>query len=89
MKPHKTLVLVKPFEPETKTSKGIIIADSAQKRRNIGTIVAVGDGTKKEPMFLKEGMTVYNVYGCGEKIEIEGIDHYLIQQRDILAKEIA
>lgn len=88
MKPHKTLVLVKPFEPETKTSKGIIIAESVQKRKNVGTIVAVGEGSKKEPMFLKEGMTVYNIQNCGEKIDIEGVDHYLIQQRDILAKEI-
>lgn len=89
MKPIKTLVLVKPFEPETKTSKGIIIADSVQKRRNIGTIIAVGDGTKKEPMLLKEGMVVYNIYNCGEKVEFNGTDHYLIEQRNILAKEIA
>jgi chaperonin GroES len=89
MKPNKTLVLVKPFEPETKTSGNIIIPQSAQKRRNIGTIVAVGDGTKKEPMLLKEGMIVYNIYGCGEKVEFNGTDHYLILQRDILATEIA
>lgn len=89
MKPNKTLVLVKPFEPETKTSGGIIIVDTAKKRKNVGTVVAVGVGTKKEPMLLKEGMIVYNIYNCGEKVEFNGTDHYLIEQRDILAKEIA
>lgn len=89
MKPHKTLVLVKPFEPDTKTSGGIIIADSVQKRKNVGIIVAIGDGSNSEPMVLKEGMTVYNIKDCGVKVDVNGEEHYLIQQRDILAKDIA
>lgn len=85
IKPNKTLVLVRPFEPETRTSNGIIVV--VPKRRNVGIVVAVGDGTKKEPMLFKEGLVVYNIQDCGERIPIDGVDHFLIQQRDVLAIE--
>ena len=85
IKPNKTLVLVRPLETPARTRGGIITV--LPKRRNVGIVVAVGSGTKKEPMFLKEGMTVYNIQDCGERVVVDGVDHFLIEQRDILAIE--
>jgi chaperonin GroES len=90
MQPIKTLVLVKPCKPDEKTENGLFfIPESFQKRKNKGEIVAVGKGTKDEPMLLKTGASVFNIKDCGVPVDINGEVHYLIQQRDILALDIS
>lgn len=87
MKPHKTVVLIKAFPSATISAGGILLPQNFNKRKNIGTIISVGEGTKNEPMLLKEGMVVYNIQGCGDGIDINGEPHFLVQQRDVLAIE--
>mgnify|MGYP000677903576 CR=1 FL=1 len=53
IKPLADRVLVEPSEAETKTSSGIIIPDSAKEKPQKGKIVAVGPGTKENPVTLK------------------------------------
>ena len=53
-------VLVKPLDPEMITSGGIIIPESARTTSTKGTVVAVGDGFRKEngemtPLKVKVG----------------------------------
>ena len=55
IKPLADRVLVEPSEAETKTSSGIIIPDSAKEKPQKGKIVAVGPGTKENPVTLKTG----------------------------------
>ena len=50
IKPLADRVLVEPAAAETKTSSGIIIPDSAKEKPQKGTVVAVGKGTKDEPV---------------------------------------
>ena len=50
IKPLADRVLVEPAAAETKTSSGIIIPDSAKEKPQKGTIVAVGSGTKDNPI---------------------------------------
>jgi len=50
IKPLADRVLVEPAAAETKTSSGIIIPDSAKEKPQKGTIVAVGAGTKENPI---------------------------------------
>lgn len=60
IKPLADRVLVQPAPGEEKVG-GIIIPDTAKEKPQRGTVVAVGDGTKDDPMVLKDGDTV--LYG--------------------------
>ena len=86
-KPLKDRVLIEPKEVEEKTSSGIIIPDSAKEKPQKGTVVAVGEGKKDEPMTVKEGDTV--IYGkySGTEIAIDGKDYLIMREEDILLKE--
>ena len=53
IKPLADRVLVEPAAAETKTSSGIIIPDTAKEKPQRGTVVAVGPGTKDNPVTLK------------------------------------
>lgn len=88
MRPLKTLILVKPDAPEANYNSFLIVPDAFRKRKNKGTIIATGDGTPKEPMLLKTGMTVFNIKDCGVPVMFNDEQHFLIQQRDILAQNI-
>ena len=78
-------VLVIPVNAESKTVGGIIIPDTAKEKPLKGTIVAVGPGTKDEPMVLKENdVVLYGKYS-GQEIEFEGIKYLLMNQSDIIA----
>ncbi|MDC0189497.1 co-chaperone GroES, partial [Flavobacteriales bacterium] len=53
IQPLADRVLVEPSAAETKTASGIIIPDSAQEKPQKGKIIAVGPGTKENPVTLK------------------------------------
>ena len=53
LKPLADRVLVEPSAAETKTTSGIIIPDTAQEKPQKGMIVAVGKGTKENPIKCK------------------------------------
>ena len=50
IKPLADRVLIEPVQAETKTASGIIIPDNAKEKPQKGKVVAVGKGTKDEPM---------------------------------------
>ena len=54
-------VIVKQEEAETTTASGIIIPDNAQEKPQKGKIVAIGKGTKENPITVKVGDTI--LYG--------------------------
>jgi chaperonin GroES len=61
LKPLADRVLVEPAEAEQKTAGGIIIPDTAKEKPQKGTVVAVGNGKKDEPLTVKVGDEV--LYG--------------------------
>ena len=61
IKPLADRVVVEPAEAETKTVSGIIIPDTAKEKPQRGKVVAVGNGTKDQPMTVKVGDEV--LYG--------------------------
>jgi chaperonin GroES len=77
-------IMVLPQEAETKTASGIIIPDSAKEKPQIGKVVLVGEGKKREPMELKEGDTVYYGKYSGTTLTIENVDYLLMSQTDVL-----
>ncbi len=86
IQPLADRVLVQPAAAEEKTVGGIIIPDSAKEKPLRGTVLAVGNGTKDEPMILKEGdQVLYGKY-AGTELEFEGEKYLIIKQQDVLAK---
>lgn len=85
IKPLADRVLVEPTEAETKTASGIIIPDNAKEKPQRGTVVAIGNGAKDEPLTVKVGDTVlYGKYG-GTDLKLEGKDYLMMRESDILA----
>lgn len=85
LRPLADRVLVEPSAAETKTASGIIIPDTAQEKPQQGTVVAVGNGKKDEPMTVKVGdMVLYGKYG-GTEIRHNGKDYLIMKEADIYA----
>ena len=85
IKPLADRVLVEPLEAETKTASGIIIPDTAKEKPQKGNVVAVGAGTKENPVSVKVGETVLYGKYSGTELKYEGKDYLIMKESDILA----
>ncbi len=85
IKPLADRVLVEPAAAEQKTASGIIIPDTAKEKPQKGTVVAVGNGKKDEPMTVKVGdVVLYGKYS-GNELNVDGVDYLIMRESDILA----
>ena len=85
IKPLADRVLVEPLEAETKTASGIIIPDTAKEKPQKGNVVAVGAGTKENPITLKVGENVLYGKYSGTELKLDGKDYLIMRESDILA----
>ena len=89
VKPLGDRVLVQPIEQEEVKKGGIIIPDTAKEKPQEGKVVATGPGKRDDngkliPMDVKKGDRVlYSKYG-GTEIKIDGKDHLIMREDDIL-----
>ena len=90
IKPLWDRVLVKRLdEQEEKTSGGIYIPDSAKEKSTEGLIVAVGTGRltadgKVEKLFVNEGDKILFSKYAGTEVKLNGEDHIIMKEDDIL-----
>jgi chaperonin GroES len=85
IKPLADRVLVEPAAAEEKTAGGIIIPDTAKEKPMKGTIVAVGEGTKDQPITVKTGDKVLYGKYAGTEISVDGVDYLIMRESDIYA----
>lgn len=90
IQPLGSRVLIRPDEVETQTKSGILIPTAKNDIKQIGTVVAVGDGYildsgKKFPLSVKVGDVVFFSKFAGSRIS-EKEDYLILDERDILAK---
>ncbi|NNC83824.1 MAG: co-chaperone GroES [Flavobacteriales bacterium] len=85
VRPLADRVLVEPASAEEKTAGGIIIPDTAKEKPQKGTIVAVGNGKKDEPLTVKAGDSVLYGKYSGTEISIDGKDYLIMRESDIFA----
>jgi chaperonin GroES len=85
IKPLADRVLVEPAAAEEKTASGIIIPDTAKEKPQKGSVVAVGEGKKDEPLTVKVGDTVLYGKYAGTEISIDGKDYLILRESDIFA----
>ena len=84
IKPLADRVLVEPAEAE-KTASGIIIPDTAKEKPQKGSVVAVGNGKKDEPLTVKVGDSVLYGKYSGTEINVDGKEYLMMRESDILA----
>lgn len=85
IKPLADRVLVEPMPAETQTSSGIIIPDTAKEKPQKGTVVAVGNGKKDQPLTVKVGDSVLYGKYAGTELKFDGKDYLIMREDDILA----
>lgn len=90
LKPLNDRVLVKRLEGDEKTAGGLYIPDTAKEKPSKGEVVAVGPGKtaddgKTIAMTVKAGDKVlFNKY-AGTEIKLDGLEHLVMREDDILA----
>jgi chaperonin GroES len=90
IRPLNDRILVKRLEEEETTKGGIIIPDSAKEKPAEGEVVAVGNGKLNDngeriPLEVKTGDRVlFSKYG-GTDVKLDGEDHLIMREDDILA----
>jgi len=85
IKPLADRVLIEPAAAETKTSSGLYIPDTAKEKPQKGIVVAVGSGTKENPMTVKAGDHVLYGKYAGTELQHDGKDFLIMKESDILA----
>ncbi len=90
IRPLQDRIVVKRLEGEAKTKGGIIIPDSAKEKPIEGKVIAVGNGKilkdgKARPIDVKVGDTILFGKYSGTEVKIDGEEHLLIREDDVLA----
>ncbi len=89
IRPLQDRVIVKRVEEEEKTKGGIIIPDTAKEKPMEGKIIAVGKGKlledgKVHPVDVKAGDRVLFTKYAGSEVKIDGEEHLIMREEDIL-----
>jgi chaperonin GroES len=85
VRPLADRVLVQAAPAEERTASGLIIPDTAKEKPQRGTVMAVGNGKKDEPMTVKVGdQVLYGKYS-GTEITVEGKEYLIMRESDIFA----
>jgi len=82
-------VLVRRLEGDEKTAGGLIIPDSAKEKPAEGTVVACGEGARKDsgeliPMAVKDGDKVLFGKWSGTEVTVDGEELLMMKESDIL-----
>jgi chaperonin GroES len=89
IRPLQDRVIVKRIEEEEKSKGGIIIPDTAKEKPQEGKVVAVGKGKisddgKLTPLDVKVNDRVLFGKYSGSEINIDGEEHLIMREDDIL-----
>lgn len=90
LRPLYDRILVKRVEAEEKTASGLIIPEAAKEKPLEAQVVAVGSGRvtkdgKVRPMSLKAGDRVLFGKYTGDEIKLDGVEHIILREEDVLA----
>ena len=85
IKPLADRVIIQQAEAETKTASGIIIPDTAQEKPQKGVVIAVGNGTKDNPITVSVGDNILYGKYAGTELKYNGEEYLIMKESDILA----
>jgi len=89
IRPLQDRVIIKRIAEEEKTKGGLIIPDTAKEKPQEGKVIAVGKGKANEdgkvtPLDVKAGDRVLFGKYAGTEIKIDGEEHLIMREDDIL-----
>jgi chaperonin GroES len=89
IRPLQDRIIVKRVQEEEKTKGGIIIPDTAKEKPIEGKVIAAGNGKvledgKVRPLDVKAGDRVLFSKYAGTEVKIEGDEHLIMREEDIL-----
>ena len=89
IRPLQDRVIVKRVEEDEKTKGGIIIPDTAKEKPMEGKVIAAGKGKvledgKIHPLDVKAGDRVLFGNYAGTEVKIDGEEHLIMREEDIL-----
>ena len=88
-RPLADRVLIKRIDSEEKTSGGIIIPDTAKEKPMEGEVISIGNGKlldsgELSKMTLKKGDRILFGKYSGTEIKIEGEEHLILREDEVL-----
>ena len=88
-RPLHDRVVLRRIDAEAKSSGGIIIPDTAQKKPQQGEVLAVGPGARNEagalvPVDARAGDIVLFGQWSGTEVKIEGEDLIIMKESDLM-----
>ena len=91
IRPLDDRVVLEPIEQEDRTSGGIVLPETAKEKPQRGRILAVGPGRLLEsgervPAAVKKGDEVLYGKYSGHEVKIDGKDHVILKESEILAR---
>ena len=83
-------ILVKRIDATTKTSGGLFIPESAKEKPLEAEVVAVGQGRRLKgneyrPVALEAGQRVLFGKYTGDEVKLDGVEHIILREEDVLA----
>ena len=90
IRPLQDRIVVKRVDSDTTTKGGIIIPDTAKEKPIEGRVVAVGNGKvlkdgSLRPVDVKVGDVVLFGKYTGTEVKLDGVEHVLLREDDVLA----
>ena len=90
IRPLHDRILVKRVDAESKTPGGLIIPDNAKEKPVEALVIAVGEGSRNKdgarvPLDVKAGDRVLFSKYSGSEVKLEGVDHVIMREDDVLA----
>jgi chaperonin GroES len=88
VKPIHDRIIVRRLAEEERSKGGIIIPDTAKEKPQQGKVIAVGPGKREDgkvlPLDVKAGDTVLFAKYGGAEIKLDGEDHLILREDDVL-----
>ena len=90
LRPLGNRVLVQRLEQEDTLKGGIILPDSAKKKQEMATVIAIGKGKTTDegkvlPMPVKEGDRILMDKYSGQEVSIDNEEYVVLRADDIIA----
>ena len=90
VRPLHDRIIVKRIEEGEQKVGGIIIPDTAKEKPQQGKVIAAGSGKTKDdgkriPLDVKAGDTILFGKYSGQEIKIEGDEHLIMREDEVLA----
>ena len=83
-------IVVKPDTADARTESGIYLPEAAQEKPQTGKVIAAGPGKltdagERGKLSVKKGDTVLFGKYAGSEVDIDGVEHKIMRESELLA----